>query len=154
MDNRPAATPAPKQPPTLSIVEQVREAGKRQNRAATAAGFILGGFVPTASFILAHHEVDPMSPLWLQMPTLLVISGLVYSAKTVFDWARIAFKHPAKAVGFVVLLEGVMTFSQTVALAYVALALLVGIATGCNLALDTKAAKAVRRSPRRPAAKK
>lgn len=131
----------------LSIVEQVREAGKRQNRMATAAGFILGGFVPSASFILAHYEVDPQSPLWLQMPALLVLAGLVYSAKTVFDWARVAFKNPAKAVGFVVLLEGVMTFSTTVALAYVALALLVainGIATGCNLALDTKAAKAVR----------
>jgi len=133
----------------LGIVDQVKEAAKKTNRIATVAGFVLGGFVPTASFTLAHFEVNASQPLWLQMPTLLVLAGLIYSAKTVFDWAKIAFKHPAKAVGFVTLLEGVMTFSHTHWLSAVALALLVGIngiATGCNLALDTKAArKAMRR---------
>lgn len=130
--------------PKLSIVEQVKAASQKQNRLAVVAGFILGGFVPSASFVLAHREIQPSEPLWFQMPTVLVIAGLIYSAKTVFDWASIAFRHPAKALGFVVLVEGVMTFSKTAALSYVALALLVcinGIATGCNLALDTKANK-------------
>lgn len=131
----------------LSIVEQVKAAGQKQNRLAVAAGFILGGFVPSASFVLAHYEIKPTEPLWMQMPTVLVVAGLIYSAKTVFDWACIAFRQPLKALGFVVLVEGVMTFSKTAALSYVALALLVcinGIATGCNLALDTKANKATK----------
>jgi VIT1/CCC1 family predicted Fe2+/Mn2+ transporter len=128
----------------LPIVDQVKTAMKPQNRLATGAGFVLGGFVPVASFVLAHTEVRAEQPLWAQMPALLVLAGLVYSAKTVFDWARIAFKHPAKALGFVVLTEGVMTFSHTAALSFAALFILItinGIATGCNLALDVKAAK-------------
>ena len=139
------------------VVDQVREAFRRQNRLATGAGFILGGFVPVASFILAHYEVRPDAPLYSQVPTLLVLAGLVYSAKTVFDWARVAFRHPAKALGFVVLTEGVMTFSHTPALAYAALTLLVvinGVATGCNLALDSKESATAKRTARKTSPKK
>lgn len=138
--------------PSIAIVDQVREAFKKQNRLATGAGFVLGGFIPVASFILAHFEVRPDAPLYLQVPSLLVLAGLVYSAKTVFDWARLAFRHPAKALGFVVLTEGVMTFAHTPGLYYSALTLLVvinGVATGCNLALDSKEAAATKRASRK-----
>jgi hypothetical protein len=129
----------------MGIVDQVKEAMRKQNRLATFAGVILGGFVPVASFTLAHFELRLDGSFISQIPTLFIIAaGLTYSAKTVFDWARVAFKHPAKALGFCVLVEGVMTFAHTTWLSAVALALLVtinGVATGCNLALDSKLAR-------------
>jgi VIT1/CCC1 family predicted Fe2+/Mn2+ transporter len=124
-----------------SIIGQVKTGFHAQNRLATSAGFLIGGFIPLATFLVAHFEVKATSPLWEQMPTALVLGGLFFSAKTVFDWARLAFKHPVKALGFVLLMEGVMTFSQNFALSVAALAYLIvinGIATGCNLVLDYK----------------
>ena len=68
---------------------------------------------------------------------ILVLGGLLFSAKTVWQWAHQAFANDAwKATGFVVLLEGVMTLSQIPALAIAALVLLTainGIATGVVL---------------------
>jgi hypothetical protein len=67
-----------------------------------------------------------------------VLGGLVFSALTVFRWGRLAFGSPVKALGFVVLAEGVMTFCSTAWLSVVALGYLVlinAIATGCTIAL-------------------
>jgi hypothetical protein len=67
----------------------------------------------------------------------LVAGGLVYSAKTVWQWGRLAFACPWKATGFVLLLEGVMVLSRIEWLSVAALVYLVGInaiATGCLLA--------------------
>ena len=120
----------------LPIVEQVRKSMHKQNRLAMICGFILGSFVPVASFTLGHYEAPENGMMWL-----LVGGGLAYSAMTVFQWATVAFKHPAKALGFCVLIEGVMTFSHTVWLSLAGLALLVminGLATGSTLALDQR----------------
>jgi hypothetical protein len=76
-----------------------------------------------------------------------VACGLAYSALTVFDWARVAFRHPVKALGFCGLLEGVMTFSGTQRLGITALTMLIvinGIATGCNLVADRRQARSAR----------
>lgn len=133
----------------LGIVDQVKQSMKPNNRLALICGAILGGFVPIATYTIAHCEVDYQAPLWTQWMILLVLGGLVYSALTVFNWAKVAFKHPAKAIGFVVLLEGTMTFSHAGVLgipllSLAALTLLVGInsvAAGCLLVLDQKSSR-------------
>jgi hypothetical protein len=97
----------------------------------------LGGFVPLASYILAHQEIDPATPLYEQLSALLVLGGLVYSASTIYEWGKLAFRSSTKALGFVVLLEGVMVTSRTSWLGTTALVYLIvinGIATGCALA--------------------
>lgn len=56
-----------------------------------------------------------------------------------FQWGRLAFGSPVKALGFVVLAEGVMTFCSTAWRSVVALGYLVlinAIATGGTIALD------------------
>ena len=125
----------------LGVVDQVTAAFRPRARLATILGFALGGFVPLASYVVAHHEIDPAVALYQQIATLLVLGGLLYSAKTVYAWGKLAFRAPLKAAGFVVLLEGVMVFAHTQWLALAALTYLIainGLATGCNLALDRK----------------
>jgi len=126
----------------LGVVRQVRLAFRPGARLATTIGFLLGGFVPVAVFVLCHADAlaslgeTQRYRLWS-----LVAGGLIYSAKTVFEWARLAFTSAIKSVGFCVLLEGVMVTSTTAWLAYTALAYLVcvnGIATGCALSVRVK----------------
>jgi len=126
----------------LGVLEQVERSLKPGNRLATLMGAMLGGFIPLASYTIAHQEAPNTPVLWM-----LVACGLAYSALTVFDWARVAFRHPVKAVGFCALLEGVMTFSSTQWLGITALAMLIvinGIATGCNLVADRRQARSTR----------
>jgi hypothetical protein len=68
-------------------------------------GFALGGFVPLASYTLIHQEVSKRPALWA-----LVAGGLVYSAVSVYTWGVTFFQYRLKAAGFVVLLEGTLTF--------------------------------------------
>lgn len=149
---------------TLGVVDQVVTAFAARNRLATALGFFAGGVVPVATYLEAHCDIAPGVPLYAQLPTYLVGGGLVFSAKSVFTWAKLAFRDGWKAAGFVVLLEGVMITSSVPVLPLVLLAILVavnGIATGCTLSLDrAKAAHpdepivapraAKRASPRKP----
>jgi hypothetical protein len=128
------------------VVDQVRAATRGQNRLATLAGFVLGGFVPCATYFVAHGDVAVHAGFWG-----LVVGGLVFSAKTVFDWGTLAFQSGFKALGFCVLVEGVMTFSTIQPLsiaALVVLCLVNGIATGCNLALNQREHRARRRAAR------
>jgi VIT1/CCC1 family predicted Fe2+/Mn2+ transporter len=123
----------------LSVVKQVKSAYKANRRVATTLGFLLGGLVPMTTYVLAHHEIDYHAPLYLQVPTLMVVGGLLYSATTVYTWGKSAFSSGTKAIGFVVLTEGTLVVSHITWLSLCALAYLVvinGIATGCNLALD------------------
>jgi hypothetical protein len=97
---------------------------------------LLGGFVPLASFFVAHFELSAITPLYTQRALYLVLGGLAYSAKTVWQWGTLAFQNGFKAFGFVVLLEGVMVTSHILWLSIAALVYLMainGIATGCNL---------------------
>jgi hypothetical protein len=122
----------------LGVVAQVRTALKPHNRLATVLGAALGGFIPLASFTVSHNEVKS---LW-SLPALLVLGGLVYSAKTVYAWGKMAFASGAKALGFTVLVEGVMTCSGVPWLSHTALGYLIAInavATGCTLALPPRA---------------
>lgn len=139
---KPSRRRAPRRPPVagkdLGVVAQVRTALRPENRLATLLGALLGGFVPVATFTVAHVELSQVVPLYLQPMMLLVLGGLVYSAKTVYSWGRAAFASGPKALGFVVLAEGVMTCSGVAWLSYAALGYLVfinAVATGCTLAL-------------------
>lgn len=119
------------------VVAQVTESLRPQNRLATALGFLLGGIVPLATYVVAHREIAPERPLYGQLAAFLVLGGLVYSARTVYDWGKLAFRLSMKALGFVVLIEGVMISSHTEWLSITALAYLIainGVATGCTLA--------------------
>ena len=115
----------------FGVVRQVKLAFSRQNRLATALGTAFGAFVPVATYVEAHLEAPAHPWYWL-----LVAGGLLYSATTVWQWGRMAFGNAAKATGFVLLVEGVMTFSHELPLSLAALTLLAAInavATGCKL---------------------
>lgn len=125
----------------VGVVDQVKQAMKGRNRVAMSIGAVFGGFVPVATFVLAHFEFRAELSVAAVPPVLIVLGGLTYSAKTVYEWALIAFKHWVKAVAFVVLLEGVMTFATTRWLSATALVLLVvvnAIAVGTNLVNDQR----------------
>lgn len=116
---KPAAKPkkpaaARKIVPKLSASEQ-RTVG--QGIAAVAAGFL-----PVASYIIAHHEVTDSPLKWA-----LVLAALLFSAPTLAEWAEKWCKGRWKAWGFTALLEGCMVFSSTEYLGYAGLAILVAI---------------------------
>lgn len=120
----------------LGVVEQVRLSLRRGSRLAFALGCLLGGFVPIATYVISHTELKP-GPLWLQPAAAFVAGGLLFSAVTMYRWGVLAFAQRAKALGFVVLLEGTMVTSHTHWLALAALCYLAainGVATACNLA--------------------
>jgi hypothetical protein len=113
------------------VISQVRLATR--NITSLAVGCLLGGFVPLATYIIAHNELKQV----FSLQTLLVVGGLLYSAKTVWQWSNMAFECKYKATGFVLLLEGVMVLSNTQWLSLASLSYLIGInaiATGCLLA--------------------
>lgn len=149
-DTKPTTTSAPvrkRQPKAKSttaiarkagVVEQVRVALSPEHRLATFLGALLGAFVPFATFMIAHHQVNTGAYAYGADPKLLlVLGGLVYSARTVLQWGRLALDSGIKAIGFTVLIEGVMVASSAAWLSIVALVylcLINAIATGVTLA--------------------
>lgn len=81
---------------------------------------------PITTYTLAHHVWDPTAG-FLQPATPFIAGGLLYSASTVYDWLNTTLKHRGKAIGFMVLIEGAMTFINLSALTLCLLALLVAI---------------------------
>lgn len=115
----------------LTVIQQIKRAFLPGARLAAWVGLIIGGIIPVFTFTLAHFDVQAHHWHWV-----LVLGGLIYSAETVFHWARAAFGHPSKALGFVVLLEGVLAFCTILSLAFTALMVLVfinAIAAACAL---------------------
>lgn len=122
----------------FGVVAQVKRALRPNARTACLVGFLLGGFVPLASYILAHQEFDTAQGGIVWLTVLLIAGGLVYSAKTVFAWGKLAFGSPLKALGWTVLLEGVMVCARTRWLSMSALIYLIlinGVATACALTI-------------------
>jgi hypothetical protein len=114
------------------IITQIHIAAR--NPLPAVIGALLGALVPSATFVVGHYELTS----WTEPKALIVLGGLAFSALTVFRWGRLAFGSAVKALGFVVLAEGVMTFCSTAWLSVVALGYLVlinAIATGCTIAL-------------------
>lgn len=106
----------------LTVANQVKRAFLPGARVAAFTGLLIGGFVPMATYTLVHCECVKHPYLWV-----LVAGGLLYSAMSVFKWATDAFSNRTKALGFCVLLEGILTFSHIAALGFAALGILVFI---------------------------
>jgi hypothetical protein len=113
------AAPKARALPTASPIK-VTAAQKRSIGQMCAA--IASGFLPVASYVMAHVEAKTNPLLWV-----LVAAALMFSAPTLVDWAKKWCGSTYKAVGFTVLLEGVMVFSSTAWLSYTGLAILVAI---------------------------
>lgn len=145
-------------PDRMEVIDQIvyilskSGAGKKASRkhlAAAILGAILGGFIPLASYVIAHVQMHgvKLNELYYNYNAYLVFGGLLYSSPTVYSWAKKAFGSntlvgKVKPFGFVLLLEGVMITNSphwaVTALSVAALSLLIfinGIASGCNLAL-------------------
>lgn len=86
------------------------------------AAAIASGFLPIASFVIAHHEAGADPILWV-----LVVAALAFSAPSVAGWAQKWCGHAVKAWGFTILLEGVLVFAHHEALSLGGLAMLVMI---------------------------
>lgn len=112
-----------------------------------AVGALLGALVPVATYTVGHEELGAAG--WASVPGAVVVGGCLFSARTVYGWTRRAFRGWSKALGFVLMAEGVMTFSQTPWLSLLMLGFLVAInavATGSNLAVEYLDAVAARRA--------
>lgn len=108
-------------------------------------GALLGALVPLATYTVGHAELEAAG--WSSVPGAIVVGGCLFSAITVYKWGRRAFDCAFKALGFVVLSEGVMTFSHTPWLSVLVLSFLVAInavANGANLAVAYLDAEAQR----------
>ena len=95
-------------------VKQVRTAG--QMLAAVSAGFL-----PLASYRLAHAD----TLAWYLYP--LIVCALVFSAKSLAEWADKWCHDKVKAWAFTALLEGVMVLSPDPYLSGFGVGLLVSI---------------------------
>lgn len=115
----PKAAPKARKQPTAAPIK-VSAAQKRTIGQFCAA--IAAGFLPIASFVMAHIESATNPFLWV-----LVAAALTFSAPTLADWAKKWCGNQYKAWGFTVLLEGVMVFSHTAWLSYMGLVILVAI---------------------------
>lgn len=131
----------------VDVMGDIRMA--RANGGALSVGGLLGGAVPAATFWVSHFEYDAQHPFSVSL--LMILGGLLFSAKTVMAWAATAFNDKGKAAGFVVLTELLMVTTQHLWVAAIALAYLVcinAVATGCTLARQDvtkrKAAKKAR----------
>lgn len=83
---------------------------------------VAAGFLPIASFVMAHYESKTNPLLWV-----LVAAALMFSAPTLADWANKWSGNKYKAWGFTILLEGVMVASHTEWLSFAGLIILVAI---------------------------
>lgn len=92
----------------------------RKAGAGRIAAMLGAGFLPIASFAIAHFEAPNNPALWV-----LVAAALLFSAPTLVTWAVKWCGSMYKAIGFAGLLEGVMVFSHIQYLAYAGLAILV-----------------------------
>lgn len=116
-----------------SVIDQTRIAFS-VSVIGSMVGLILGASVPLTTFAIAHYEWKDV----LSIYSLLVVGGLVFSAKNVFVWGKNAFRDSWKAIGFVVLIEGAMVCSHIPWVSFMGLGILIAInaiASGANLVI-------------------
>lgn len=145
----------------MNPIAQLRHAAGSPG--ALTMGALLGAFVPCSTYVVVHcgrlievrDDGTVSHSAWSHPGWWLVAGGLAFSASTVYRWAASAFRPEAgqmtwwervytrvKALGFVLLVEGVLLLSPLTALSYVALAVLVvinALGTGAALALADRA---------------
>lgn len=115
-----------------SVVGQVQTA-MASHPLAFLIALPFGGFVPLAVWTLTHLE----TPEWYQW--IMIGGGALFSSLTVIQWGEEVLESLPKAIGFAILLEGVMITSRTDWLSYTALGLLIVInAVACSVALSSR----------------
>src|ERR1041384_3547420 len=127
-------TSASEHPATTKPLAQLRAARRKPVAAIIGA---TAGLVPVGVYEVGHHELTSWSPIECQT-ALIVYAGLLFSALTVLGWSTSMFGAKAKALGFTLLLEGIMMTSSAAWLTAIALTYLVlinAVANGCRLAL-------------------
>jgi hypothetical protein len=121
-------------PATTNPLAQLRAARRKPVAALIGA---TAGLVPVGVYEVGHHELTSWSPI--ECPkAMIVYAGLLFSALTVLGWSTTMFGRKAKALGFTLLLEGIMMTSSAGWLTAIALTYLVlinAVANGCRLAL-------------------
>lgn len=132
--------PAADHTATTNPLAQLRAARRKPIAALIGA---TAGLVPVGVYEVGHYELTSWSPLACPK-AVIVYAGLLFSALTVLGWSANMFGSKVKALGFTLLLEGIMMASSAAWLTAIALTYLVLInaaANGCRLALrDTAAA--------------
>ena len=122
----------------MNPLAQLRAAQRKPIAAVIGA---TAGLVPVGVYEVGHYELTSWSPLDCPK-AMIVYAGLLFSALTVLGWSSNMFGSKAKALGFTLLLEGIMTTSSAAWLTAIALTYLVlinAVANGCRLALrDTE----------------
>lgn len=122
------------------IVEQIKVAFSREHRLAACVGVLVGSLVPLGTFMFSHYQVNWEAP-WFDPAAYIALGGLMYSAGTIYQWGLLALRKTYKALGFVVLVEGMMITSKMQWLSVTALVYLIvinGIATGTTIARGTR----------------
>lgn len=120
------------------VTKTIRASSKRTVGQIIAS--LAAGFLPCASFEIAHYEMHDNPYL-----AILVVAALVFSAPTLVEWAKKWCVSIYKAVGFSVLLESVMIFSNSHVLSYTSLAILCAI--NMHFAYHAAAKKEVKEVP-------
>lgn len=121
-----------------SIISQLHTAVR--NPTALLLGGACGALVPLGTFYVTH-ELLRGELVQLSVLPLLVVGGLVFSCLSVYAFARAVFGTWYKALGFVVAVEGYMTFTAGW-LSVAALVFLVSInaiTNGCRVATEREA---------------
>src|SRR3954470_13045950 len=113
-------TAASEHPTTTNLLAQLRAARRKPVAAIIGA---TAGLVPVGVYEVGHHELTSWSPV--ECPkAMIVYAGLLFSALTVLGWSTM-FGRKAKALGFTLLLEGIMMTSSAGWLTAIALTYLV-----------------------------
>lgn len=108
-----------KKTPTPGVVEQLRLGAS--NPAALVTGLLLGGGIPVIVYGVVHHELPQFVDRFASLSTLaqlhaaalvvFVAGGLVFSARSVYEWGAQAFGSRLLAFGFAACIEGAMVLS-------------------------------------------
>lgn len=124
------------------IITQIHLALARGYRVAAVIGALTGGGVTYCTHAMARGDLadTPWAPgsyaLFLGR-LAIVLGGLLFSIVTTFSFGRSAFQRGWLAVGFLVLMDGVMVASSQPSLEWFATGLLIAIeavTTGCTVA--------------------
>jgi hypothetical protein len=109
---------APDHTATTNPLAQLRAARRKPIAAIIGA---TAGLVPVGVYEVGHYELTSWSPLHCP-EALIVYAGLLFSALTVLVWSTNMVGSKAKALGFTLLLEGIMMTSNAAWLTAIALA--------------------------------
>jgi len=126
--------PALDQVTAANPLAQLRAARRKPVAAIIGA---TAGLVPVGVYEVGHYELTSWSPIDCPK-AMIVYAGLLFSALTVLGWSTNMFGSKSKALGFTLLLEGIMMTSSAAWLTAIALTYLVlinAVANGCRLAL-------------------